>query len=640
MVKVADFFNKEEVQTLFLMGIRAFSLISKFALTLFIARFMGFEELGLYGLIVSATFLVPSYTGLGIMHMKNRNAVTQKTFEIVETIYCYIKFVAVIYAVLILLSTLIGFYLGELWLALAIIVVVLFEHINNDFYSLLLNRSRPFAANILHFMRTSVWMWSFMISAYFFPSLREIEVLLADWIIGGILALLGFIVVTKEWPWVNKSKKPSLLPWFKEEFKSSKTIYLNNIVDCSGQYMNHFLVTIFLGLELTGVYVYFMQIVTAMSNLLRTGVIQTARPKLVAAHKNKSSDFVSLHKKCVKQTFLFAVFMAVLAAPAMYLVTAYVVDKPLALEWFPILFINLALFCMLMVMEADQLVLYSHHRDDLILKLSILNITGLILLNIIAIPLFQLWGVAFTMLFMMMVIVIVQRTFIKNTLVGVRSYLLFGFIALLPNKIKIFIYNNLFNWEIDKTARIGWSFIHAEKVKIGKNVRIGHFNVVKNLELFEVGDHSVIENLNSMSALPFGSTKHFQGEKDRFQAFILGSHAAIVKSHYFDCNNTIRIGNYSIMAGMGSAFFTHSINIKNNKQETGKITVGDYSMVGAHCVLTRGANLPDCCVLGANSTLHKHFDETHKIYSGIPAEPVKDLDPTGKFFNRDVGFVD
>ena len=63
-------------------------------------------------------------------------------------------------------------------------------------------------------------------------------------------------------------------------------------------------------------------------------------------------------------------------------------------------------------------------------------------------------------------------------------------------------------------------------------------------------------------------------------------------------------------------------------------------MVGAHSVLTRGAVLPDCSVLAANSTLHKAFEQTHMLYSGVPAKPVKELDPEGLFFKRKVGFVD
>ena len=389
-------------------------MLSKFVLTLFIARFMGFEVLGLYGLILSATFLIPSFTGLGIMYMKNRSAVTQSPSEIVAMLYCYRRLIAFIYFFLIMIAGISGLYLDKIWLCLVIVFVVLFEHINNDFYTLLLNRLKPLAANILHFIRTSIWIFLFMVIAYFYPDYREIEILLLFWMFGSALALLGFFIVNRHWPWRQERQACCLRSWIKEEFKKSKTIYLNNMVDSSGQYANHFLVTFFLGLELTGVYVFFMQIISAMSNLLRTGVIQTARPKLVSAHKNKESSFTALYNKCINQTLFFSVFMALISFPAMYYITAYIVDKPLALEWFPIFVVNLVLFCVLMLREADQSVLYSYHRDDLILKLSLLNITGLVLISILLIPLFSLWGVATSLLLMEIIVFLTQRKFIKG----------------------------------------------------------------------------------------------------------------------------------------------------------------------------------------------------------------------------------
>ncbi len=214
------------------------------------------------------------------------------------------------------------------------------------------------------------------------------------------------------------------------------------------------------------------------------------------------------------------------------------------------------------------------------------------------------------------------------------------FVVFLPNPIKIFIYNKYFDWDVHKTARIGFSFICADKVKIGAHTRIGHFNMIKNLEIFEIGEHSFIGNFNCANALPVGSKIHFQGEKDRVQALIIGDHSSVVKKHYFDCNNKIEIGRHTTIAGHGCSFFTHSINVEENRQETKKITIGHYCMVGACSVVTRGAILPDCSILAANSTLHKPYDKTHSLYSGVPAKAVKDLSPDSKFFHRENGFVD
>ncbi len=215
----------------------------------------------------------------------------------------------------------------------------------------------------------------------------------------------------------------------------------------------------------------------------------------------------------------------------------------------------------------------------------------------------------------------------------------YGFVVFLPNPIKIFLYNKFFGWEIDKTAKIGLSFISAKKVKMGAHSKIRHLNVIRNVELLQMGESASIGNMNAITALPLGRKTHFQDEIDRAPALILGDHSAIVKNHFFDCNNTIEIGHHSIVAGHRTSFFTHSINVESNRQETKKITIGDYCMIGAHSVVTRGAILPDCSILAANSTLHKPHDKTHSLYSGVPAVAVKELNPESKFFHREKGFV-
>ena len=49
--------------------------------------------------------------------------------------------------------------------------------------------------------------------------------------------------------------------------------------------------------------------------------------------------------------------------------------------------------------------------------------------------------------------------------------------------------------------------------------------------------------------------------------------------------------------------------------------------------------LPDYSVLGAGAVLNKKYDERYKLYAGVPARPVKDIDRNAKYFDRLSGFV-
>jgi len=94
--------SKDFDRALLIMKIRGASLVAKFLLTLFIARFMGFEQLGLYGLITAATIWAPVVLGLGITYTLSRHAVTQTTGEVTAALRQYGRFLSAIYAVLLM----------------------------------------------------------------------------------------------------------------------------------------------------------------------------------------------------------------------------------------------------------------------------------------------------------------------------------------------------------------------------------------------------------------------------------------------------------------------------------------------------------------------------------------------------------
>ena len=213
-------------------------------------------------------------------------------------------------------------------------------------------------------------------------------------------------------------------------------------------------------------------------------------------------------------------------------------------------------------------------------------------------------------------------------------------IVFMPNRLKIFIYNNFLNATISPTAKIGFSYINAKRIIIGSHAKIGHLNIIKNIEELQLGDNGIIGNAIKASAIKLSNHDKFIHAPDRLPALRIGNHSAIVSRHYFDCNDTITIGNFVTIAGHGSSFFTHGINVKNNTQETGKIVIGNYTMVGTQCVFLKGSKLPNKSVLAANSTMHKPFVEEYGLYSGVPAIRVKDIPKDSQYFNRSKGVVD
>ena len=142
-----------------------------------------------------------------------------------------------------------------------------------------------------------------------------------------------------------------------------------------------------------------------------------------------------------------------------------------------------------------------------------------------------------------------------------------------------------------------------------------------------------------ITGFPLIPSPHFAEEKDRHPELIVGEHSAITHRHFIDCTNSVVIGRFTTMAGFQSQILTHSIDLEKNRQTSAPVRVGDYCFIGTNCVLLGGSSLPNYSVLGAKSLLNKSFAESHQLYAGVPAQPIKKLSPELQYFRRTEGFV-
>jgi acetyltransferase-like isoleucine patch superfamily enzyme len=162
---------------------------------------------------------------------------------------------------------------------------------------------------------------------------------------------------------------------------------------------------------------------------------------------------------------------------------------------------------------------------------------------------------------------------------------------------------------------------------------------VKGLDLLSMGVEASIGRLNWITGYPSGRPPHFMHQTGRHPELVMAAQSGITNRHIVDCTDRISIDSFSIVAGFRSQLLTHSINLATNRQEARPITIGRYCFVGTASTLLGGASLPDYCVLGANSLLNKSFTTSYRLYGGVPAAELGELDPQLAYFLRDNVFV-
>jgi O-antigen/teichoic acid export membrane protein len=387
---ISNMFSSRAGQSLFLMGIRSISLVTKFAATLFIAKFLNLEALGVFGLVTAATMTVPTITGFSLMYSLSRKAVTQETEEIERNLRNYLHYTMAIYGIIFIVGALVLSTSDTFILAAVIGVLILFEHLNQDFYTFFLNQSRPIVANIFHAMRSSLWMIVFMVMAYIWPSMRTIEVLLGFWLAGCGAAALSSLIVLKAWRWFRGSHDP-FFKWVRREFRDAHVLYWNALMFTGYLYVDRYVIGITLGLELTGVYVFFWQISSALLNLLNTGVIQVMRPTFVASYRNGDDRYSSIYNACRRNTLLWSLLLSVVSGVVIYYLLPYL-EKPLISSWLPLLPVMLVGLLFVAQHQVQGLVFYSQHQEIMTLRIDMVLMPIMLTLYFILIPLFGLWG--------------------------------------------------------------------------------------------------------------------------------------------------------------------------------------------------------------------------------------------------------
>jgi acetyltransferase-like isoleucine patch superfamily enzyme len=201
-----------------------------------------------------------------------------------------------------------------------------------------------------------------------------------------------------------------------------------------------------------------------------------------------------------------------------------------------------------------------------------------------------------------------------------------------PNFGRRYLARWLLGARVDDSATVGVSLIDARNVELGPGSSIGHFSVIRNLDVLSLGKNARIGTFNWI----FGAraTQHFATRPMRKSALVLDEGASITSRHLMDCTDQITIGAFATVAGFRSQVLTHSINVVQNEQDCEPVTIGAYSFIGTGAILLKGSQFPAKSVLAAGSVYHGAEGDEYWIYSGVPAKPVKRLPDNAEYMRR------
>ncbi|MDX3965454.1 MAG: polysaccharide biosynthesis protein [Bradyrhizobium sp.] len=400
---------------LMVMAMRASVMGCKFGLALFIARYLDLSSLGLYGLAAGAIAAVPTVVNLGMNHLLMRDAVTASTSETIDGMRHHWCFVAFAYAVLLTITTLVTVLFGTPPLWIIIVAVIMFEHVGNDIFYLLSSLQRHVWANAISFIRGAAWILIYVPLAIWDPSFRSLSYLFGFWLVGGVASVGLFASLSRSWPWLASFSRPFRLRVITDAIQKSFLMLLSDVGFITSQYIDRYLITLFLGLKVAGIYFLFWTVGNSATTFLALVHQQKQRPSLISAYRTSGpSAHRLLAWRFLQTTALATAVLSTVIGLTFQVLLPWVAQPALVAQW-PAFWLIVAGLAVRYMADFGALALFTAHLDRLTTVTNLASVGILVLVQLALLPIAGLHGAGAAILLTSLVIALW------------RYWLLFGF---------------------------------------------------------------------------------------------------------------------------------------------------------------------------------------------------------------------
>lgn len=382
-----------------LIGLRGAGALSKFALALYTARYLGLAELGIYGLVSAALTIVPAVFGFGVTDTISRQVVGVARKIAAPLVTTRLSLSICAHLVVQPLAWLLNAALGAPipWhFAIPVGLILFLDHLVCDTADMLVLRGRVFFANVLQFISGGLWPPVVIAIGLMFPATRNLDWLFYGWL-ASLIATLFVIAVflARRQRWRDMRLDPK---WLLASLRASVPFHIKDISGVTSLYLDRFLISFFLGLELTGVYTFFWSVGNVAHSLVVYSVVRARIAQLVtAARMVEVTIFRTLERRTQIEV---AGWIVLLAGGALVVIPALLpfLDRPLLQAYLPAFWIILTATILRVGADGYSFALLALHRDRAILTIAVAGAVGSALANILLVRPFGIYGAAFAYL--------------------------------------------------------------------------------------------------------------------------------------------------------------------------------------------------------------------------------------------------
>ena len=374
------------------MGMRGATLVGRFGLALYLAKYLSLADVGLFGLVTGVTNMMPVIAGWGLNYYVGREVVGKSKQVSGQMVRDRLVVTFLSLMVLVVPAAPLVLYwhvLPDPSLILLALAIIVLECVAYDLHDALISMGHPLAANAMLFVRSALWIFPVAACGIMIPELRTLHLVFALWLVGLVANFIVMFWVLRDWPLRAIMAARIDQVWTLSTIRKGWLVYLSDLGFLGTLYLDRYVVNHFLGLSLTGVFTLYWSVANAVHALVNTGVIQLVFPALVAAYNVGAYDEV---RRLVRRTLVrvigLSVVLSVVAGGCFPFVLGMIGKEDIA-AYAPVFWVILAGVCVRLVAEIYNIDLACRHLDR---PWAVINMLSVVLSFGVSIACIKTWG--------------------------------------------------------------------------------------------------------------------------------------------------------------------------------------------------------------------------------------------------------
>jgi O-antigen/teichoic acid export membrane protein len=403
-------------------GLQGLNLASKALLAFLLARCLPVAEVGVFGLMVSTLSLSLVAVGLDFTNFSMREILRHDRAEVprllrdqlVLHLLTYLVFgppLALVFVAGVLPWALLGWFYA----------VLVLDHLAQELQRLLVILNWPSRATLLLFLRQGAWVYGLIALFLAESDLAALHTVFATWAAGELAAILLAAYWLRGLNWRGAARRPVDWAWLGRGLGVALPFLVSTLSYTAIGVTDRFTVQHFWGLELTGVYTFYLYVRSAIQSLLEVGVGLAYQPRVLVAFQNGRLDE---YRRLMREFKAIALGLGLLMAAAAAVLIGPVVSltgQPIYGEHLTTFWVVLALPLVALFVNIVQLDLYARHRDRCIVAGSASGLAASVLFNLLLVPPLGILGAALATLAALGTIALLSLAFLRYPASGGHS---------------------------------------------------------------------------------------------------------------------------------------------------------------------------------------------------------------------------